>query len=65
MINAMFPKRTRTQIKNKFKREERHNHLKVDAAISEYSSQIQAVYKYNMVILREVVKITGPSMLNA
>ncbi|XP_038054020.1 nuclear receptor corepressor 2-like [Patiria miniata] len=35
MINAMFPKRTRQQIKNKFKREERHNRHLLDKAIRE------------------------------
>ena len=34
MINAMFPKRTRQQIKNKFKREERLNRHGLDKAIS-------------------------------
>ncbi|XP_033647816.1 uncharacterized protein LOC117307239 [Asterias rubens] len=35
MINAMFPKRTRQQIKNKFKREERLNRIALDKAIKD------------------------------
>ncbi|XP_022081003.1 serine/arginine repetitive matrix protein 2-like [Acanthaster planci] len=35
MIKAMFPKRTRQQIKNKFKREERLNRQRLDRAIRE------------------------------
>ncbi|XP_070566555.1 transcription factor TFIIIB component B'' homolog [Ptychodera flava] len=35
LINAMFPTRTRTEIKNKFKREEKINRVLVDKAIRE------------------------------
>ncbi|XP_071960360.1 uncharacterized protein [Antedon mediterranea] len=35
MVNALFPKRTRHQIKNKFKREERMNRTRIDKAIRE------------------------------
>ncbi|XP_077978413.1 uncharacterized protein LOC144433893 [Glandiceps talaboti] len=35
LINAMFPNRTRNEIKNKFKREERSNRVLVDKAITE------------------------------
>ncbi|XP_072018105.1 uncharacterized protein [Amphiura filiformis] len=44
MINAMFPKRTRHQIKNKFKREERSHRYKVDAAIRKTSKVSMSMF---------------------
>ena len=44
MINAMFPKRTRQQIKNKFKREERLNRIALDKAISKFQCPMSLVW---------------------
>ncbi|XP_033105585.1 uncharacterized protein LOC117107875 isoform X2 [Anneissia japonica] len=45
MINALFPKRTRHQIKNKFKREERVNRVRVDKAIREKTPLVKAMFE--------------------